>query len=68
VGHGEIESAQVLAVPGRKVAVTVVGFPGDGDGYQASVGSALAGGEVEDALVRSVLDAVTAHIETEETP
>jgi hypothetical protein len=63
----EVESAQILAVPGRKIALTVVEFPGDPGSYVAYVGSALVRGEVEDALARSVLDAVTARIETEES-
>jgi hypothetical protein len=67
-GHAgtQVESAQVVAVPGRKVALTVLGFPGGQGGYEAFVGSALVRDEVEDALARSVLDAVTARIETEE--
>jgi hypothetical protein len=64
----EVESAQVVAVPGRKVAMTVLGFPGEQGGYEAFVGSAVVRGEIEDALARSVLDAVTARIETEESP
>lgn len=64
----EVESAQVVAVPGRKVALTVLGFPGAQGTYEAFVGSALVRGEVEDALARSVLDAVTARIDTEESP
>lgn len=54
----DLESSQVIAIPGRTVAVTVVRFP-DGSGrYQPLVGSALVRGEVEDALARSVLSAL----------
>lgn len=68
VAPGVLESAQVVAVPGRKVALTVVEFPTAGGSYTAYVGSALVRGEVEDALARSVLDAVTNWIGSEETP
>ncbi len=63
-----LESAQVLSVPGRRVALTVVEFPDALGEYKAYVGSALVHGEVEDALARSVLNAVTNWIDTEETP
>ncbi|MCU0279385.1 MAG: hypothetical protein MUF33_07115 [Candidatus Nanopelagicales bacterium] len=54
----ELESSQVIAIPGRTVALTVVRFP-DGSGRQQPlVGSALVRGEVEDALARSVLSAL----------
>lgn len=68
VTSGSLESAQVLAVPGRKVAVSVVEFPDAHGDYEAYVGSALVHGEVEDALARSVLDAYTDKMDTEETP
>ncbi len=68
VAGGSLESAQIIAVPGRKVAVTVVEFPDAQGSYVAFVGSALVRGEVEDALARSVLDAITDHIDNEETP
>lgn len=72
VADGSLESAQVIPVPGRKVAVTVVEFPDAQGSYDAFVGSALVRGEVEDALARSVLDAITDHIDDqidkEETP
>jgi hypothetical protein len=67
IAPGTVESAQVLAVPGRKVAVTVVEFPAAHGGYDAFVGSALVRGEVEDALARSVLDAITDWIDIKET-
>lgn len=67
VTPSSLESAQVLAVPGRKVAVAVVEFPDAQGSYEAYVGSALVRGEVEDALARSVLDAVTDWIDIEET-
>jgi hypothetical protein len=53
----DVESAQVVAIPGRKVALTVVEFPGEPAGYEVLVGSALVRGDVEDALARSVLSA-----------
>lgn len=68
VADGSLESAQIISVPGRKVAVTVVEFPDAHGSYGAFVGSALVRGEVEDALARSVLDAITDHIDNEETP
>lgn len=68
VSDGTLESAQIIPVPGRKVAVTVVEFPDAQGSYQAFVGSALVRGEVEDALARSVLDAITDHIDSEESP
>lgn len=62
----EIESAQVLAIPGRRVALTVVEFPDARGSYEAFVGSALVQGEVEEALARSVLAALAGHIDYEE--
>ncbi|MEZ5185544.1 MAG: hypothetical protein R2720_07345 [Candidatus Nanopelagicales bacterium] len=54
----DIESAQIVAIPGRKVALTVVGFPDDTGQFEALVGSALVRGDTEDALARSVLSAL----------
>lgn len=72
VSDSSLESAQIISVPGRKIAVTVVEFPDAHGSYRAFVGSALVRGEVEDAVARSVLDAITDHIDdqldTEETP
>lgn len=54
----DIESAQVVAISGRKVALAVVAFPDDASQYEVLVGSALVRGDVEDALARSVLSAL----------
>ena len=54
----DVESAQVIAIPGRKVALTVLEFPDETRPYQVLVGSALVRGDVEDALARSVLSAL----------
>jgi len=62
----EIESAQVIAIPGRKVALTVVEFPDEAHQYQVLVGSALVRGDLEDALARSVLSALNRRLDTEE--
>jgi hypothetical protein len=53
-----VESTQVIAIPGRRIAVTVVEFPDESQAYQVLVGSALVRGDVEDALARSVLSAL----------
>lgn len=58
----DIESAQVVPIPGRKVALTVVAFPDESQPYQVLVGSALVRGDVEDALARSVLSALNRRI------
>jgi hypothetical protein len=54
----DVESTQVIAIPGRRIAVTVVEFPDESQAYQVLVGSALVRGDVEDALARSVLSAL----------
>ena len=54
----DVESTQVIAIPGRRIAVTVVEFPDESQPYQVLVGSALVRGDVEDALARSVLSAL----------
>lgn len=62
-----VESAQVIAVPGRTVAISVLEFP-DGKGRtRPLVGSALVTGEVEDALALSVLAALDRRLNDEET-
>jgi hypothetical protein len=58
----DVESAQVVAIPGRKVALTVVEFPDEPRGYEVLVGSALVRGDEEDALARSVLSAFNRRI------
>lgn len=54
----DIESAQVVTIPGRAVALAVVEFPDESRPNQLLVGSALVRGDVEDALARSVLSAL----------
>lgn len=54
----DVESTQVVTIPGRRIAVTVVEFPDESQAYQVLVGSALVRGDVEDALARSVLSAL----------
>ncbi len=54
----DVESTQIVAIPGRRIAVTVVEFPDESQPYQVLVGSALVRGDVEDALARSVLSAL----------
>ena len=54
----DIESSQIVAISGRKVALTVVAFPDDAGQFEVLVGSALVRGDVEDALARSVLSAL----------
>ncbi len=62
----EVESAQVVAIPGRRVALTVVEFPDESDQYQVLVGSALVRGDMEDALARSVLSALNRRLDSKE--
>ncbi len=54
----DLESTQVIAIPGRRIAVSVVEFPDESQAYQVLVGSALVRGDIEDALARSVLSAL----------
>ena len=54
----DLESSQVITIPGRTVAVTVVEFPDASGQHQPLVGSALVRGDAEDALARSVLSAL----------
>lgn len=54
----DVESAQVIAVPGRQVAVTVLTLAAESGTGQVLVGSALVRGDLEDALARSVLSAL----------
>lgn len=61
-----VESAQVVTLPGRKVAVTVLEFPDDKGRTRPLVGSALVTGEVEDALALSVLAALDRRFNDEE--
>jgi len=60
----DVESTQVVAIPGRRIAVTVVEFPDESQAYQVLVGSALVRGDVEDALARSVLSALNRRLNT----
>ncbi len=60
----DVESTQVIAIPGRRIAVTVVEFPDEDQPYQVLVGSALVRGDVEDALARSVLSALNRRLNT----
>lgn len=57
-GPVSLESAQVVAIPGRKVAITVLELPDEQAQFRTLVGSALVRGEIEDALALSVLDAL----------
>lgn len=57
-----IESAQVVNLPARRVAVTVVVFPAAAEASQVLVGSALVRGDAEDALARCVLSALNRRI------
>lgn len=62
--RAEIESAQVVQLPGRRVALSVVVLPGAAREYQVLVGSALVRGDVEDALARSVLSALNRRLDS----
>lgn len=60
----ELESAQVLALPGRSVALSVIVLPDATSEYRVLVGSALIRGDVEDALARSVLSALNRRLDS----
>ncbi len=60
----DVQSATIVAIPGRKVALTVVEFPDEPAPYQLLVGSALVRGDVEDALARSVLSALNRRLDS----
>lgn len=59
----QIESAQVLDLAGRRVALTVVAFGGTDTEAHALAGCALVRGDVEAALARSVLGALNRRLD-----
>ena len=63
-GPADVDSATIVSVPGRKVALTVIAFPDEPAPYQLLVGSALVRGDVEDALARSVLSALNRRLDS----
>lgn len=60
----EVESAQVVTVPGREVALTVLNLSAGSLPGRVLVGSALIRGDLEDALARSVLSALNRRLKS----